>query len=66
MTEQEILKACQKVVGLRGMTVNERLFASGLINAFDTAKKKDKQKAILILRCLKVDEISIKQILNLK
>ncbi|MBX3241318.1 MAG: hypothetical protein KIT80_17545 [Chitinophagaceae bacterium] len=52
MTDKEILKAIQQVEGLSGMTVNERLFASDLINEFDKAKHHDKEKAIEILELL--------------
>ena len=48
-----------------GMTVNERLFMSGLLKDFDSAKeKKDKNRLIEILRSLEVDEASIQQILK--
>lgn len=42
-----------------GMTVNERLFVSGLINEFDNSKINDKTKAKQILSALQVDEPSI-------
>ena len=45
-----------------GMTVNERLFLSGLIYEFDMAKKKDKEKARKILEVLRVDMPSINKI----
>ena len=45
-----------------GMTVLERLYESGLIIEFDTAKKTDKQKAIKILEVLQVDKTSILKI----
>ena len=41
------------------MTVNERLFVSGLLNEFDKSKISDKTKAKQILRSLQVDEPSI-------
>ena len=40
----------------------ERLYESGLIIEFDTAKKTDKQKAIKILEVLQVDKTSILKI----
>lgn len=47
-----------------GMTVNERLFSSGLINEFDEAVKvKDINKIIEILRTIKIDDYSIKDVL---
>ena len=63
---QEVLtiEKVQKVVGLGGMTVNERLYASGLMDEFDRTKKKNKTRAAQILRILRVDEPSIKKILK--
>lgn len=63
---QEVLtiEKVQKVVGLGGMTVNERLYASGLMDEFDRTKKKNKIRAAQILRILRVDEPSIKKILK--
>jgi hypothetical protein len=64
MIEEEIYQKAGQVVGLQGMTVNERLFASGLLNTFDNAKKKDKALAELVLMALKVDRQSIDKILK--
>ena len=64
MTNEEILQAVTQVEGLEGMTVNERLFASGLMNEFDKYKKNDKPKAAYILELLQVDKPSIEKILN--
>lgn len=49
---------------LKGTTVNERLYISGLLDEFDKAMKKDKIKAREILKALKVDEKSIDQIVE--
>jgi len=46
------------------MTVNERLYATGLMNEFNKTKKKNKTRAAKILRILRVDESSIKKILK--
>lgn len=54
----------RKIDGLAGMTVNERLFASGLMNEFDKVKKNDKSRARLILRWLQIDEPSINKIVD--
>jgi len=51
---------------LLGMTVNERLFVAGLMEEFDKAKMKDKNRAMEILKQIYVDIESIKKILNLK
>jgi len=59
-----MIKAVNQVDGLGGMTVNERLFASGLIDEFDTAKKSDKAKAKRILELLQVDNPSIEKIIK--
>lgn len=47
-----------------GMTVNERLFVSGLTDEFDKSKISDKTKAKQILRSLQVDEPSIEIIVK--
>ena len=49
-----------------GMTVNERLFVSGLLDEFDIVKENDLQRAIEILQELKVDDKSIRSILNIE
>jgi len=64
MTEQEIIIEINKVVGLGGMTVNERLFACGLMDEFDKALINDKNKARKILELLRVDNPSIEKILT--
>ena len=64
MTNDEILQAVRRVEGLEEMTVNERLYVSGLMNEFDKSKKHDKVKAAYILELLKVDKPSIYKILN--
>jgi hypothetical protein len=47
-----------------GMTVNERLYASGLIDEFDIARKTNKRRAMQILQDLSVDDSSIEKILE--
>jgi len=64
MTYQEIENAVLNIKGIGGMTVNERLYISGLIDEFDNALKNDKNKAKFILELLKVDDLSIEKILN--
>ena len=54
----------RKVEGLNGMTVNERLFASGLTEEFDKAKLHDKRRAREILSLLNVDKASIDKIIS--
>lgn len=52
-------------IDFRGMTVNGRLFLSGLMDNFDLAKERhDKNGLVEILRQLEVDEQSIKKILE--
>ena len=53
-----------KIEGLLGMTVNERLYSSGLMEEFDACKITDKRRAKQLLKWLKVDETSIEKILN--
>jgi hypothetical protein len=64
MTEQEIIIEINKVEGLGGMTVNERLFACGLMDEFDEALINDKNKARKILELLRVDNPSIEKIVT--
>lgn len=45
--------------------VNERLYATGLMDEFDTAKRKNKKRAAQILRILGVDYNSISKILSI-
>ena len=45
------------------MTVNERLFISGLMDEFDKSKIDDKDNAAYILVLLQVDKLSIDKIL---
>ncbi|MET1260049.1 hypothetical protein ABV409_11925 [Flagellimonas sp. DF-77] len=54
----------EDVVGLQSMTVNERLFATGLFDLFNTYKKSNKGYAEYILQALKVDSESIRKILK--
>ena len=64
MTEQEIIKAISKVEGIGGMTFNERLYVCGLMDEFDNALIKDKDKAKKILELLSVDKPSTDKIVN--
>jgi hypothetical protein len=64
MTKEEIYEKANSVIGIGGMTGNERLYASGLINLFDKAKKNDKYLARTILQALKFDELSISRIIG--
>ena len=49
----------------KGMTVNERLYISGLMDQFDDAvKKKDLDKVISILKAVELNNESIKPILT--
>jgi hypothetical protein len=52
INEQEIKNSINKVEGLGGMTVNERLFASGLMDEFERALISNKSKAEKILELL--------------
>lgn len=53
-----------KTQSFGGMTVNERLFVSGLMDEFDKSKISDKTRAKQILRSLQVDEPSIELIIK--
>lgn len=62
--DEQTFNRIQKIDGLLGMSVNERLWVSGLVVEFDKAKKKNKMRAKEILRWLKVDEPSIQKIVK--
>jgi len=64
MTEEEMIEAIKKVNGISGMTVNERLYVTGLMPEFDKYRKTDKEKAKRILELLHVDIVSIDAILR--
>ena len=64
MTDEEIKDIISKVEGINGMTVNERLSVSGLMDEYDKVKWSDKPKAKRILELLDVDEPSINKIIK--
>jgi hypothetical protein len=64
MTLERIYKKASGIIGIEGMTVNERLYVSGLMNVFDRAKRNDKELAKAILKALKVDLKSIEKIVE--
>jgi hypothetical protein len=64
MTKEEIIQKVKKVDGLVGMTVNERLYVTGLMDTFDKAKRNDKELARFILETIRVDKPSIDKILD--
>lgn len=64
MTKDEIYKKVKKVDGLGGMTVNERLYLTGLMDTFDKAKNENKELASMILEAIRVDKQSIDKILD--
>ncbi len=64
MTEKQIIEAIEKVDGLGGMTVNERLYVCGLMKEFDKSMKNDKNKAKKILELLGVDKSSIEKMIS--
>jgi len=64
MNHKEITEKAEAVKGLGGMTVNERLVLSSLMELFDRTKINDRGTAQYILTALKVDQKSIEQILK--
>ena len=64
MTKEEIYRKVESVDGLGGMTVNERLFATGLMDTFDKVKVKNRELARIILEAIRVDKPSIEKILK--
>lgn len=52
-------------IDYKGMTVNERLYVSGLMNEFDKAvEEKDTEKVICILKKVELTDLSITPILK--
>lgn len=64
LIDEQTFTRIQSIEGLSGMTVNERLYVSGLMDEFDKVKTEDKRRAKIILRWLRVDEPSIEMILK--
>jgi len=64
LIDEQTLNSIHEIVGLSGMTVNERLWESGLMDEFDRAKKNDKTRAKEILRWLRIDAPSIEKIVK--
>jgi hypothetical protein len=64
LIDQQTITRIKNIDGLSGMTVNERLWTSGLMDEFDKVKKRDKMRAKEILRWLRVDEPSIEKIVR--
>ncbi len=62
--QKKVNDGISKVVGIQGMTINERLFATDLLDHFDKYKKSNKEYAEYILKALKVDSESIGKILK--
>ena len=62
--EELTLEKVQNVAGLSGMTINERLYATGLMDEFNRTQKKNKIRAAQILRILGVDTPTIKKIIK--
>ncbi len=59
-----MFRKMNKVDGISGMTVNERLWTTGLMDYFDKYKRKDKTIARQILRLIKLGEGNIDAILK--
>lgn|GEM_PF-3505564 len=57
-------KFLKNTFNFEGMTVNERLFATDLMGDFDFYKNRNKKIARCILELIKIDEVSIKKILE--
>jgi hypothetical protein len=64
LKDEQTFWEIRKIEGLDGMTVNERLSASGLLDEFDRVKHIDKNRAKQILRWLRVDQQSIEKIIS--
>lgn len=64
MTKEEIVRKVKKIDQLEVMTLNERLYITGLMVVFHKAKSKDKELARFILETIRVDKQSIDKILS--
>lgn len=65
MTVEEIKQKALEVQDIiRGTTVNERLWISGLMEEFEMAMESDQEHAKLILSFLQVGEENIEEILE--
>lgn len=64
MTLETIYEKASGIIGIEAMTVNERLYLSGLIDIFDQEKRNDKDLARTILKAHKVDMKSIEKIVQ--
>ncbi len=62
--QKKVMDGTSNVIGIEGMTVNERLYATDLMELFDEMKKTNKEYAQFILKSLKVDKESIEKILK--
>ena len=62
--QKKVYEGISNIEGLSSMTVNERLFRTGLLEQFDIFKKSNKKYAKYILESLNVDSDSIKEIIN--
>ena len=62
--QRKVNNGVSNVVGLQGMTVNERLYATELLDSFDKFKRNNKDYARYILKAIKVDSESIDKILK--
>lgn len=63
--QRKVIDEVSKVKGISGMTVNERLYSTGLMNLIDKYKRSNKNYAEYILKALKVDNESISKILKI-
>lgn len=62
--QRKVNDGISNVIGLQGMTINERLFATDLLDSFDKFKKSNKEYAKFILKAIKVDSESIEKIIE--
>ena len=63
LSQSEIKQKIEAVPDLEGMTVNERLYETGLLDEFDKYLKSNPEHITFILESLKVDKPSILKIL---
>jgi hypothetical protein len=65
MTDHEILIAASKIKHLKGLTVNEMLFHSNLMDEFDlSVNEKNLSRTKFILKALNLNSEIIQEIIN--
>lgn len=62
--QEKVREGISRSEGLEGMTVNERLYATGLLETFESLNGTNEVFARFILESLRVDNDSVEKILK--